>query len=351
MNWNKYYKFTKKMNRFIYTLYFYILTLFMGIKKLNAFLKCNCSENIRQIHISDLSGKYIVIDTSIYMYKYESEDALLENMYSMLAIFRHYNVIPLFVFDGKPPQEKFELLKIRREIKYLAEKKYNELKGSLTGISYSNENILEEMSSLKKQFVYLTRDKIDKVKELITAYGACYYDAEGESDEICASLVLSKKVWACMSDDMDMFVYGCTRVIRYFNLNNHTVVLYFTKGILKELDMTHKEFKELCVLSGTDYNINMEDNIDIFKIVNHFKKYKKEQLTNKNNIDKASVSFYEWLQINSSYITDIDLLYKINNMFDIKDKQKEICKNIHITNGQIDKEQIRRIMKTEGFLF
>ena len=308
----------------------------MGIKHLNTYLKCNCQQNIRQIHISDLSGKYIVIDTSIYMYKYEAEDALLENIYLMLAIFRHYNVIPLFIFDGKPPKEKLELLKKRRETKYLAERKYNELKESII----IDDTILEEMSSLKKQFVYLTRNKIDKVKELITAYGACYYDADGESDEICASLVLSKKVWACMSDDMDMFVYGCTRVIRYFNLINHTAVLYFTKGILKELNMTHKEFKEICVLSGTDYNVNIDENIDLYKIMNHFKKYKKEQQKN---------TFYEWLQANSSYITDIDLLYKINQMFDIKDKDK--YKNIPITNGQINKEQIKSIMKEDGFLF
>ena len=29
-----------------------------------------------------------------------------ENMYLMLSIFRYYNVIPIFVFDGKPPPEK-----------------------------------------------------------------------------------------------------------------------------------------------------------------------------------------------------------------------------------------------------
>ena len=62
------------------------------------------------MNMSDLSGKEIAIDISIYLYKYESDNVLLENIYLMLSIFRHYNVIPIFIFDGKPPPEKKELL-------------------------------------------------------------------------------------------------------------------------------------------------------------------------------------------------------------------------------------------------
>ena len=62
------------------------------------------------MHMSNLSGKKIAVDISIYLYKYESENALLENMFMMLSIFRHYNIIPVFIFDGKPPAEKMELL-------------------------------------------------------------------------------------------------------------------------------------------------------------------------------------------------------------------------------------------------
>ena len=46
---------------------------------------------------------------------------------------------------------------------------------------------------------------------------------------------------------MDLFVYGCSRVLRYFSLISHTAVLYYMKGILEELDMTQTDFKEICV--------------------------------------------------------------------------------------------------------
>ena len=83
----------------------------MGIKNLNRLLRESCPESIRCINMSELSGKRIAVDISIYLYKYEAENALLENMYVMLSIFRHYNIIPIFIFDGKPPPEKNELLK------------------------------------------------------------------------------------------------------------------------------------------------------------------------------------------------------------------------------------------------
>ena len=89
----------------------------MGIKHLNQYLQNNCKNSIKQIGFSELKYKKIVIDTSIYLYRFLGENALLENFYLMISIFREYNIIPLFVFDGKPPKEKYDLLKKEKWIK------------------------------------------------------------------------------------------------------------------------------------------------------------------------------------------------------------------------------------------
>jgi 5'-3' exonuclease len=298
--------------------------------------------------MSDLNGKRIAIDISIYLYKYEAEDTLLENIYLMLSVFRHYNIMPLFIFDGKPPPEKKALLLKRREDKDLAQQEYNKLKIQLASKNDGDDkqDIINLMDQLKKQFIYINKEKIESVKELIRAYGATYYDSPGEADELCALLVIKKKVWACMSEDMDMFVYGCTRVLRYFSLINHTAVLYYMKGILGELNMTHKEFKEICILSGTDYNFSANgdtSNINLHQTLKIFNKYKKSN---------GSAEFYNWaLQCN--YITDIDLLNKINTMFDltVEHCNLETFKKIKIINGPIRLNDIQLIMKTEGFIF
>ena len=321
----------------------------MGIRNLNRYLKDNCPESIKCINIAELSGKKIAVDISIYLYKYEADNLLLENMYVMLSIFNYYNIIPIFIFDGKPPAEKNNLLQKRKEDRELAQREYDELKRQLENKNSDDgekQDIITAMDQLKKQIVQINKDKVETVKKLIRAYGATYYDAPGEADELCAMLVIKKKVWACLSEDMDLFVYGCTRVLRYFSLISHTAVLYYTKGILEELNMTQKEFKEVCVLSGTDYNINADgnnDNVNLKLTIKYFKKFKetKEQC------------FYSWLEQNTDYINDIELLKKINNMFNLEyDNSKlDIFKNIKIINGPVRQDEIEEIMKEEDFIF
>ena len=320
----------------------------MGIKHLNRFLRTECGDSIKFVSISELSGKKIAVDISIYMYKFHADNVLIENIYLMLSVFRHYKITPIFVFDGKSPTEKKALLEKRRADKKEAEKQYNKLKKELVENKDIDEadkqEIISNMDVLKKQFVYITREKIDEVKDLIRAYGATYYDAHGEADELCAQLVIKNKVWACLSEDMDMFVYGCQRVIRYISLLNHTIVLYENKEILNTLQMTQQELREICVISGTDYNMyndtkNMPNLQQTLKLFYKFKKQKEEQ------------SFYEWLLKNTSYIEDYELLKNIYDLFDLKHCDNETVEHIKIVNGPILWDDVNNILKTDGFLF
>jgi len=321
----------------------------MGIRNLNRYLKESCPDSIRCINLVELSGKRIAVDISIYLYRYEAENALLENMYVMLSIFRHYNIIPIFIFDGKPPPEKKELLNKRKEEREDAQEEYEKLKKLLeTNNEYNyKQDIITSMDKLKRQIVQMNKEKIEKVKALIRAYGAIYYDALGEADELCALLVIKKKVWACLSEDMDLFVYGCTRVLRYFSLIGHTVVLYYTKGILEELDMTQKEFKEVCILSGTDYNIDADGNNEKVNLTQTFKYFRKFKINNSTD------DFYEWLSINTEYISDIKLLKNINTMFNLDANHEKLAlfNKIKIEKGPIKQNEIENIMKEEDFIF
>lgn len=322
----------------------------MGIRYLNKFLKENATNSIKITHLSELSGKNIAIDISIYLYKYAADDTLIENIYLMLTILRYYNITPIFIFDGKAPPEKKESLQQRRKDKKEAQDEYNKLQTQLkSNVAQMDETekqeLIHTMDTLKKNFVTISKNDIENVKLLIKSYGATYYDAIGEADELCAFLTIKNKVWACLSEDMDMFVYGCSRVIRYLSLLNHTVVLYDLKEILQEIDITQKQLREICVLSGTDYNIN-DDNkkTNIYTVLKYFNKYKKE---------KTHDDFYEWLLHNTPFIKDIETVNKIYDLFDLNNSKidnKNVDK-IRITNGPIEKQAIRDILKTNGFIF
>ena len=142
-----------------------------------------------------------------------------------------------------------------------------------------------------------------------------------------------------MSEDMDMFLYGCYRVIRYFSIINHTIIIYNLKNILNELNLTFKEFKEICVISGTDYNIT--PNTNLYKTLDYFKKYKE----NTKNLD-----FFEWLENNTDYVDNIYYLYNIFYMFKTDNIElKEY--NINLKKQEINYNTIKEIMKPEGFIF
>jgi flap endonuclease-1 len=321
----------------------------MGIKYLNKYLQSNCKSSIRQIGLHELRDKKIVIDTSIYLYRFLGENALLENFYLMISIFREYNIIPLFVFDGKPPKEKYELLKKRKLDKKKAEAKYNELECKITE-SVDNEidkheekEIKETMELLKKDFIRLHHTDIENVKLLFQSYGVSYIEAPGEADKLCAKLVCKNKAYACLSEDMDLFVYGCPRVLRYMSLLKKTVVMYNLKDMLSELDLTQDEFRSICIVSGTDYNIGCDDSgNNLIKTLKYFKKYKKS----------GTDGFYEWLEKNTKYITDVIELYTVHSLFTLEDMDEyKQYEKLRIVNGPINKSNLITVMEKENFIF
>lgn len=326
----------------------------MGIRYLNTFIKNKCkgTQSIQQINFSDLEYKKIVVDTSIYLYKFLEDDALLENMYYMISLFRYYKIIPIFVFDGKPPTEKNALLEERRKLKQQAYAELNKLKSQYETVEKCQrleyENKLKE---LKKQCIFLTQDNIISIKSLMTAMGVAYYQAEGEADVTCTKMVIDKQAYACLSEDMDMFVYGCPRVLRYMSLIKKTMILYKLPDILQTLNMTFDEFKGICVLAGTDYNKQSADfhqnKPELLNVITYFNLYKSKYPNTNNNL----FSFYTWLLNNTSYITNqekYDELIKIYHMFNTSNINTP---NLSISINKININNVKNILKPEGFIF
>jgi hypothetical protein len=330
----------------------------MGIKHLNHFLIENCtSKAIYKTSLKQFANKVIVIDTSIYLYKFAEKSAVAENIYLMISVFRQYNIVPVFIFDGKPPVEKKELLIRRRIEKDIAEAKYNELKyavesGDIIGCEYS----FLEMEKLKKQFIRVTEFDIAKSKEVMRAYGVPFIESKGESDHLCAFLVKHGFAWACMSDDMDMFLYGCPRVIRHLSLLNHEGVYYDTSQILFDLDMSQDIFNDIAILSGTDYNLNEQKSLS--DTVRLYMKYR--EWTNVNIMRRIPCikSFYEWLMDNTNYIENLNSLLNIRQMFDLNlflEKNREEFKNVvdemPFQLRAINMDALKVALKDEGFIF
>jgi flap endonuclease-1 len=315
----------------------------MGIPYLNTYIKKNtASDSTTKLTFAELSNKVIAIDTSIYLYKFVSNNSLLESIYLMITLFKQYNIIPIFVFDGVPPKEKESIIKQRQYDKLIAKQKCEELQEQLNVTTSISEqtNLNETINSLKKKCIKLNKTDIKKVRELMIAFGVSYIDALGEADELCANLVISKIAYACLSEDMDLFLYGCPRVLRYLSLTNSTFVIYYLDRILEDLNMNFKEFKEICVISGSDYITN--NTFNLYNILKYYKDYK---------ACNSAQEFYMWLYKNHNIERTIDLkeLYNAYFMYQVSSNKLKI--NISKFNKTINYNKIKEIMTPEGFIF
>lgn len=347
----------------------------MGIRCLNRFIQNRCVNASFRVHLKEFTGKRIAVDTSIYMYKYSGEGALLENMYLMGSVFRHYNIHAVFVFDGPPPPQKTDLIELRRKKKEDAKKQYDTLakivkekkeevanKTSTAVTTTEIDDITETMRELKKQFVRLRDCDIASVKELLVSFGFAIIDAEGEADALCANLSLKKRVDACLSDDTDMFVYGCPIVLRNISLLNHSVISYNTTEILKSLYLTQQEFKMMCVVCGTDYS-NIQSSHSPDAVYRQLIKFKALSQKEQAKYHDSGGGFYDWYAAQPRKTTkasekdddEISAVTYISNeaMFDVSSisNGKPYKQLVVLNRENIHKKRIIEIMTKEDFIF
>ena len=323
----------------------------MGIKHLNRVFNQKCSDQaIYKLHLKHLSTKKIAVDASIFLYRFLGDDKLIEQMYLMVSIFRKYDIVPIFVFDGAAPPEKKELLNERKEGKRKAEERYLEMKASVEQNTLEPDEKYEvelEMEQLKKQFIYIKDGDIKRVKHLLDICGISWVVARGEADEYCAHLIQTEQVYACLSEDMDMFAYGCCRIMRHFSMVKHSVLLYDLPEILRQLGLNLREFRRILVLSGTDYN--KDEPTSLFDVLKWFEAYKADTI-----LLEKDVSFYDWIEANMKSRQNYNQLDKIYKMFVVVDKQPPIhSANFEgeLKNRNVERGELAKVLAEDGFLF
>lgn len=247
-------------------------------------------------------------------------------------LFRDYHVTPVFVFDGAPADEKLEILEERDAGKKKAKEKCDYLESELQNNNELNEDerkqLEEKLNVEKKKCLHITNANIRDVKALIDVLGVTYLEADGEADDLCAMLVKKKLVWACMTEDMDMFVYGVPRVLRNFDLEKGTMTLYSMYDILNNLKMTQSEFRDICLLSGTDYN---RSRFTVYTSMGFFYKFLKKK--------KGLMGFYDWLVFTKIINSDEKATLVASRSMFTKNITYEV--NEKLTNKRVLKDEMQ----------
>jgi hypothetical protein len=112
-----------------------------------------------------------------------------------------------------------------------------------------------------------------------------------------------------------------------------------------ELDMSMTLFRQILVLSGTDYNIN--DSTNLNETMSWYHEYKKQMARGKEPRD-----FYDWLCMHTKYITNLELLQKVYNMFiiDANANLNRVEFDNHVCIREKDENALTLILEKDGFL-
>jgi flap endonuclease-1 len=246
----------------------------MGIKNLLKFLS-EKPNIVKKINLNEYNGKKIAIDISIVIYQIvisiRNSGADLTNkngeitshilgLFNKTINFLEKGIIPIYVFDGKPPELKNKVIDIRKQIKLKAIEKLKEAKTEGDRIKFF------------KRSVTITRKQMNQCRELLKIMGIPYVDAPEEADSQLSYLCRENMVYAVLTEDMDILTFGSPRIIRNLLSNKITPIEIELSTILSNLNLNYDEFIELCILFGCDYCSHI--NIKYNKIYETYIKYK-----------------------------------------------------------------------------
>jgi len=235
----------------------------MGIRGLTGWIRWAASETICTPNWAALQGKKIGIDILGFLYKAKSlRQCPLLYLANMIARFRQLEIIPIMVFDGKPPSEKKNTLRKRTETRLNSETKAQHLESDIVSVTMSDyqRSIIElELSRLRKDTCYLTSEERDVAKQLFYACGVLSLNASGEADNLLSYFAKNGYIAAVISNDMDLLARGVENlyVPDVYTLPGDPTGWshYSLSSILKHVSLSYTQFVEMCVIMGCDYTL------------------------------------------------------------------------------------------------
>ena len=238
----------------------------MGVKGLTQLIKQNSPNAIQTTNLHKLTGKTVAIDASLFMYKMlinmrTSNQSYLTSqngkivshitgIFYKTANYLAVNITPIYVFDGKPPQNKQKVLKHRHD------------KVASAKSAMDNEDLSEEQkNNLEKKTIRLTKQHVDDIKQLLDLMGVSYVQANGEAEAYASEMCRQGMVDYVVTEDMDTLAFGCPRMIRTCldkSIKRSDIIsIIDLEEVMKGFSMSYQQFVDLCILCGCDYCSNI----------------------------------------------------------------------------------------------
>ena len=250
----------------------------MGIK--SNYTKCLrqiCGNEIfKPTHISDFAYLKVAIDTTLYLFKYKAAmgDRWISGILNIIKILRSNNVHPVFIFDGKAPEEKKAEQKSRVEDRHKLKENVESLQTDMlqyyedgqisdklkklsSGEIFNPVEVQEKIQKKQNQVIQVTSSDFTLMKNLFSVCNIPFYTAPSEAEKFCSKLCMDGHVSAVLSDDTDVIAYGCPITLCRLVSSSGGCFSVSNDEVLNKMNLTKQQFIDHCIMCGTDYNKNI----------------------------------------------------------------------------------------------
>jgi len=227
----------------------------------------------RAVALSELSGKRFAVDAYNAIYQFLSSirqpdgtplsdsngnvTAHLTGIFYRNARLLENGIRPIYVFDGKPPEFKSDVINERSDRKREAE------------ANWKNALAKGDMASAKKYAQAssrLTHAMVEESKELLRFMGIPVVEAPSEGEAQASQMVIDGTADAAASQDMDCLLFGAPLLLRNLSVggrrkmpgrNDYVEIepeFIELQSALDALGVTRQQLVWMGILIGTDFD-------------------------------------------------------------------------------------------------
>jgi flap endonuclease-1 len=224
------------------------------------------------IQLADLSGERIAVDAFLTAYQFitslrargEGKDGTylrdssgrpvshLMGFLDRSAAMIEAGIDPVFVFDGRPHELKFETLAVRKERRVNAVEKWE------AAIEAEDWKAADKLGA---QVVSYTPEMVQETQQMLDHLGVAWIEAPMEAEGAASVWCRQGQVAGVASQDWDVLLYGSPVMIR--NLTSHGTKKFgrmisaeriVLTELLEEHEITQAQLVDLGIMVGTDFH-------------------------------------------------------------------------------------------------
>ena len=335
----------------------------MGIDNFSNFIKNHAPNCYFEVSLESFRGKCLAIDINNLVFMMmstavkeitdqtdlskgkpdigEIHRLALDKIVGRLTLFMKYGVTPVSVFDSKPHPLKSHAKQKRKAQNERLRAKLVEAETNLYSVDsfFRNQGLISEYNKYYKQNVEVSYEFMAQVKELLDMIGFPTFLASdfnlitNDAEAICALLCINNYCVATLSTDSDYHAYGGNleaidmypkyRVENGIRRNVHYLKIRSLEAILLQSRLPFEQFRDLCILMGTDFNSNIRG-IGPKKSWDYIMRYRSIEALS-HDIDVSILNYDNVLKIFSSSLVQVNIPQPTFNVEQFREHGRSIC--------------------------